>query len=132
MNEKDSERFPERPRPLRAEERAVMLALLNHADFEGRDEFLSQVGRTRVIGRCACGCATVVLAVDASRPQAAVASPIPIEATVLALDGQGIGGVLLFAADGRLSELEVYSFTDEPISAFPPPEQLRLGKIRRS
>jgi hypothetical protein len=109
----------------------VIFALLNHADFKGRDELLSQVNGARVVGRCGCGCATVTLAVDSSRPEATIESPIPSEATVVGSDGQGIGGVLLFVADGRLSELEIYSFDEDPIEQFPPVELLELAQNPR-
>jgi hypothetical protein len=115
------------PRPLRPEEREGLLALLGHADFDGRDALLAQVGSARVVGRCGCGCATVDLAVDTAA--ARCATPIPNEATVLDDRGDAIGGVLLHAADGRLSTLEVYSDHGDPIERVPPPERLRLRRL---
>jgi hypothetical protein len=117
------------PRPLRAEERAALLALLNYANFEGRDALLAQADAARVVGHCDCGCATVDLAVDASAPAAAPSpSPLPNEAAVLGDDGEPVGGVLVFVSDGYLSMLEVYAYDVEPISPFPPMERLRLER----
>jgi hypothetical protein len=50
------------PRPLDTQRRAVLVALLDRADFDGRDELLAQVDAAPVVGRCTCGCATVDLA----------------------------------------------------------------------
>jgi hypothetical protein len=91
-NDPERMRVSEPPRPLRPEERAALLALLNHADFTGRDELLAQVDAVQVVGRCACGCATVDLAVDATPAAPSVFSPIPNEATVIGADGESIGG----------------------------------------
>jgi hypothetical protein len=114
------------PRSLKPEETAVIRVLLEHADFEGRDELLGQVAAARVVGRCGCGCATVVLAVDKEPADDAASYPIPNQATVLDEDGNLIGGVLLFVKDGCLAELEVYSFEEEPIRTLPQPDRLRL------
>jgi hypothetical protein len=114
------------PRLLKPEESAVIRVLLDHADFDGRDELLEQVPAARVVGRCGCGCATVELAVDKAPADDAVSYPIPNQATVLDEDGNLIGGVLLFVKDGRLAELVVYSFEDEPIRVFPGADRLRL------
>jgi hypothetical protein len=120
------QRVTEQPRRLRPEERATILALLGHADFEGRDELLAQVDETLVVGRCGCGCATVELARGEAARGDDPARPIPNEGTVLGPDGEPIGGLLLFVAEGGLAELEVYSFAEEPISVFPPPDALRI------
>jgi hypothetical protein len=105
-----------------------MLALLNYADFGGRDDLLAQVPSARVIGGCRCGCASVALRVDRDPSAESVATPIPNEATVLDPEGSPIGGVLLFARDGCLAELEIYSFEDDPLRVFPPPDRLRLER----
>src|SRR4051812_48911037 len=59
---------PELPRPLLPEERATLLAVLNYADFEGRDALVEQVDSSRVKWYCGCGCATVNLSVDPAAP----------------------------------------------------------------
>jgi hypothetical protein len=119
------------PRPLRPEERGLLTALLNHADFDGRDALLAQLEVARVVGYCGCGCASVDLAVDAPAGLDGVAHPIPNEARVLAADGEAVGGVLVFIQDGCLSMLEVYNYRGEPISPLPPTERLELFSVTR-
>jgi hypothetical protein len=102
------------------------LALLNYADFDGRDALLDQADAARVVGFCGCGCATVDLAVDAARSATSVAHPIPNEAVVLDDEGAAIGGVLVFVREGYLASLEVYDFNGVPISPFPSTDRLRV------
>jgi hypothetical protein len=117
---------PELPRPLLAEERVTLLALLNHADFEGRAALLEQVESAHVTAYCGCGCATVSLAVEPSAQSAGKTyRPIPNEANILDTEGKDIGDVMIFADDGFLSNLEVV-WHEEPISPFPPLDRLRL------
>ena len=81
------------PRPLLPEERATLLSLLNHADFEGRDALVEQVNAARVDSYCSCGCATVGFTVDPDAPSAGRSyRPIPNEATVLDSDGKASAG----------------------------------------
>jgi hypothetical protein len=119
---------PELPRPLLPEERATLLALLNYADFKGRDALVEQADSARVTWYCGCGCATVNLSVDPVAPSARKTyRPIPNEAIVVDLNGENIGGVIVFADDGYLSSLEIFWY-DEPISPFPPLDRLQLFK----
>lgn len=121
---------PELPRPLLPEERATLLALLNYADFRGRDALVKQVDSARVDGYCGCGCATVDLSVDSAAPSARKTyRPIPNEASVVDLDGESIGGVIVFPDDGYLSLLEIFWY-EKPISPFPPLDRLELFKRR--
>jgi hypothetical protein len=109
------------------EERETLLALLNHADFEGRDALVAQVDVARVDSCCSCGCATVGFIVDESAPSAGrTYRPIPNEASVLDADGESIGGIILFVDNGYLSTLEIYCFGDETIDRFPPLDRLQL------
>ena len=119
---------PELPRPLLLEERATLLALLNYADFKGRDALVEQVDSARVKWYCGCGCATVNLSVEPAAPSARKTwRPIPNEAIVVDLNGENIGGVIVFADDGYLSSLEIFWY-DEPISPFPPLDRLKPFK----
>jgi hypothetical protein len=119
---------PELPRPLLPEERATLVALLNYADFEGRDPLVEQVDSARFDWYCGCGCATVNLSVDPAAPSARKTyRPIPNNAIVVDLNGENIGGVIVFADDGYLSSLEIFWY-DEPISPFPPLDRLQLFK----
>ena len=95
------------PRPLSEAEQRLLLAVLGHAGFSGRNELLAQINSVEVVGRCGCGCATVTLRVDSSPPSDDIARPIPNEAEVLDAESESVGGVLVFARDGRLCELEV-------------------------
>jgi hypothetical protein len=116
----------ELPRPLLPEERTTLLALLHYADFEGRDALVEQADSARADWYCGCGCATVTLTVDPAAPSAhRTYRPIPNEATVVDADGEIIGGVVVFADDGYLSNLEIY-WHEEPISPFPPLDRLQL------
>jgi hypothetical protein len=111
---------PDLPRPLLVEERATLMAVLTHADFDGRDGLLVQAETAQVVGHCGCGCATVHLQVDReTAPALRTASPLPNQPWVLDASGKEIGGVIVFLEDGYLSLLEVYAF-DQPISPFPP------------
>ena len=117
---------PDLPRPLLPEERETLLALLHHADFEGRDALVAQADSARVDWCCACGCATVNLTVDPSAPSAGrTYRPIPNEAEVVDADGESIGGVIVFADDGYLSNLAIFWYF-EPISPFPSLDRLKL------
>lgn len=121
---------PEPPRALLPEERATLLALLNHADFEGRDALVMQVDATRAVGACPCGCATVGLVVDPTAPSAGKTyRPIPNEAHVLGADGEVIGGVIVFTESGYLSTIEIYTYLGDPIATFPPLDKLELTSL---
>jgi hypothetical protein len=100
----------------------MLLAVLNHADVQGRDALLAQAATALVTGYCRSGCATVDLTVDRTllaaeqwqkRPRT-VGGP-----TVEDADGEPIGGLVIFLDDGYLSLLEVYNLTGHPITPFP-------------
>ena len=117
---------PELPRPLLPEERATLMAILTHADFDGRDALVTQALTARIDSYCGCGCATVGLEIDRTIPPALNAqSPIPNEAGVLDADGEEVGGIIVFLDDGYLSSLEIYSW-DDPIAPFPALHRLTL------
>src|SRR5487761_2186255 len=83
-------------RALSQAERELLLAVLQHASFDGRDRLLAPVDRTPVVGICDCGCATVLLRVGDVEAVEGFPEPIPNEAEVLGADGGVIGGVLVF------------------------------------
>jgi hypothetical protein len=117
---------PDLPRPLLPIERDTLLAILNHADFEGRDELISQVDAASVDGYCGCGCATVSLVVHSEARQAPTAlHELPNSAQVLDAEGEEIGGIIVFLLDGYLSYLEIYDYLDPGgISPLPPLDRL--------
>ena len=131
MAHKGTSRAGRSPRKLTAAERDALVAVLTHADFQGRDALLEQVNAARVVGGCDCGCASVDLAVEDAPPSDSVAYPIPNEATVLDMDGHAIGGVLVSERDGYLAQLEVYGYANDPISPFPPVDRLSLMSLPR-
>lgn len=61
MHDRSTEGF--RTRVLTDHERALLHWLLSSGDAQAQ-AMLSQVGRARVVGRCACGCASLDLAVE--------------------------------------------------------------------
>ena len=117
------------PRTLTAPERAVLLALLRHEDFLGRDALLAQVDHISVEGSCSCGCASVHLTVRGVAAAPSSPSPLPTEAEVLDERGNRIGGIVVFAHDGYLSYVEVYAYGPAAIAAFPPSERVRFLRV---
>jgi hypothetical protein len=115
----------ELPRPLLPGERAILLAVLNYQDFDGRDELVAQVDAARVDGYCGCGCATVDLTVDPAAPSAPKGYwPIPNEAIVIDAAGEPIGGIIIFVDGGYLLMLQILS-DQQPISPLPPLDRLQ-------
>ncbi|WP_179082381.1 hypothetical protein [Streptomyces rectiverticillatus] len=78
----------------------------------------AQIPYTRVASGCDCGCATLDLTVD----RTAVA-PVPAATTPAAEAWYEVpenAGVMVFARDGYLSLLEIYTSAD-PIGTWPEP-----------
>ena len=90
---------------------------------------MNQVQGIWVVGACDCGCATVTLRVGDVDTNEEFADPIPNEAEVLGIDGESIGGVLVFERRGELCELELYSHSDEPIRTIPKLSEIRLLQV---
>ena len=109
-------------RPLTTTERALLDAFLAR-DFPGVAELRGQSPAATASPGCECGCGTVDLHVPDGFPASVAETPVPVETTVVDRDGDAIGGLLLFVADGRLDRLEVYSF-DDPLP-LPPIAQVR-------
>jgi hypothetical protein len=93
-------------RPLSDQERSLLDWLLRHGTPEAGD-YASQLPQVTVVSRCGCGCPTIDLAV-------AGRSAPPGSPTTILADGEGISpegvrcGIILFARDGILSEMEFY------------------------
>jgi hypothetical protein len=121
---------PDLRRPLHADERAALLAVLMYADFEGRDALIAQTEAVQVIGYCSCGCASVDLVVDRSKtpPARGTRSPITNGADVLDAEGSMVGGMEVFLdEDGYLSLLDVNSWLGA-VTLFPPLDRLRFHR----
>jgi hypothetical protein len=117
---------PDLPRPLLPIERDTLRALLDYADFLGRDQLAAQVESVSVVGYCPCNCATVALEFSPEGPSAVGSwRPIPNQAIVLDANGESIGGIIVFSEHGYLSRLEIFAW-DDPISPLPPLDRLQL------
>jgi hypothetical protein len=111
------------PRPLTAAERSLLDGFLAH-DFPGVDALRGQAQSVLAKRGCQCGRGTVDLLPVGDDPTRSLArSPVPVEGRILASDGTDIGGLILFAAGGLLSSLEVYSYSD-PLP-LPPADAVR-------
>ena len=110
-------------RPLGARERALLADLL--ARDASTSPYLAQLDRLRVVARCDCGCPSVEFALPGT-PRAAdsLAAPV-VDAEARTPEGEPVG-ILVFAADGQLTQLEVYSFSGEACSL---PEPAGVGWI---
>ncbi|MEC4615050.1 hypothetical protein [Tsukamurella tyrosinosolvens] len=114
-------------RPLTDRERATLDGFLS-SDFAGVEELRAQVSTLQARPSCSCGCGSIALLAD----RRVAASPritwSPLEADVVDDAGNSIGGLLLFANDGYLDDLEVYSYLDEPLQ-LPPVDRIRWSHV---
>ncbi len=112
------------PRDLNANERELIELLARCATVPAAKELVDQIACTRVVG----GIPTLLdLQVSRSARSAAVKDGvIPVRAFVEDPDGETIGEVIVWVKDGYLSGLEYAWFTDEPPSAMPAKETIRL------
>jgi hypothetical protein len=92
-------------RPLTSAERELLTWLISNGTPEARN-YIPQMEELRVISRCACGCPTV----DFHPP----VGPSQILADFYGVTSENVEvGVILHARDGRLSEMEVYSISQQ-------------------
>ncbi|GAA0618053.1 hypothetical protein [Streptomyces crystallinus] len=106
-------------------EAVKLLEALLKSDKPAHRALRAQIPHLRVTGHCTCSCASIDFGLDkAAVPSAPVTENPVADATVLDRDGQPVGGALLFAYDGYLSNLEVYAWGDEQITQLPPPDRL--------
>ncbi len=104
---------PSEWRPLSKSERALLLAMTGQ-EFPGSEALRRQVEHASAQQGCGCGCGTINLTVDKNLSSAVefARQPTPGEAEVLDPAGKSVGGLILFARDGYLSCLEIYTWTD--------------------
>jgi hypothetical protein len=97
-------------RPLAADEREVLLRILQNEAFEGSPELIQQVSHTQVVG----GVPTLLdLGVSSEAPRSVLEDgPIPVRAFVRDANGGTIGEVLVWVTGGYLSGLE-YAWVTE-------------------
>jgi hypothetical protein len=107
-------------RPLTTPERDLLVHLLSLDPSTA--PYCAQLDGVRVVSQCDCGCASIDLAVrGATRGPNSVAVPL-VDAEARTPDGDGLG-VLVFAADGYLTQLEVYAMGGDAAS-LPTPDAL--------
>jgi hypothetical protein len=103
-------RSPMTVRPISEAEAAVVERALAVAAVDDSASALStSVATLQVVGRCGCGCASV----DFCRPATGHMAQMVADAVAKAPNGEDLG-VLVFALNGQLSGLEVYSYSDNP------------------
>ncbi|MGW3153276.1 hypothetical protein [Streptomyces sp. NPDC001089] len=112
--------------PLSPDITATLRALLGGSDAVS-SALLAQIPHTRVVRWCGCGCATVDLEVDRTAVAPAPSHDNPV---VDAGYTTPPAAVLVFTEDGYLSLLEIYSVSDEPITAWPDPRFIELADVR--
>jgi hypothetical protein len=118
-------------RDLTSNERELLDAMLSVDGLVGADMLRRQLTAASAEPSCTCGCGSIYLRVDRGASEGAEPFPEPVivEGTVTREAGEPIGGLLLFHDDGWLHNLEVYSFTDEPLP-LPTPSRTRLQLYR--
>lgn len=105
-----------------SEQELELLTIILRGEFPGAPELRGQLVGLRVRPGCACGCGTLELLPD-PETAASIATSGSADGLVLDASGSEIGGLLLFVREGRLSSLEVYSFS-EPLQ-MPDPSAVR-------
>jgi hypothetical protein len=105
-----SDRARRSPRVLSPAEEELLRWVVQHSAAEPKP-YLEQIPKLRVVGYCGCGCPTVDLALASTARSEAIGYPIA-EADGHSPEGVYVG-VIVFANDGVLSMLEVYSVTGE-------------------
>ena len=99
-------------RPISEAEAAVVeRALAVAATDESAPALSRSVRALQVVGRCDCGCASV----DFCRPAPGEIAHMVADAVAKAPNGEGLG-LIIWALNGHLSGLEVYSYSDNPAS----------------
>ena len=107
------------PRPLTATERSVTWNLLERAGVPELDVLAQQLEAAQVVSKCECGCPTISMSVDSTRARGTSYSGKPVATA----DYQG-GSIMVWIEDGWLSHLEIYWWSDDPPTEFPPLDQL--------
>lgn len=117
------------PRTLTSNERGLLeLALASVPDPRCRASLLGQVHDARVIGGLP---GAIDLEVPAPLERGCLPGRNdPIEGTVRDLDGQVVGGILVWIRDGTVTSLECYSYLDEDSTEFPDPALVSIDHSR--
>jgi hypothetical protein len=118
------------PRPLTANERAVLEAVLPSGGFKDVEVYRAQLDGLMVVGRCTCGCPTIDLRVDDAAPRSAHPGvpSLPLWATAGdPNDAEDVVDISVWAPDGALTELNVSWYGKQPPAALPDARDLAVG-----
>lgn len=108
------------PRYISEAEAAVLVATLTRAPLgEVGKHLVDSVSRLRVIGRCDCGCDSVTF----QRRSTTQNGYRVADAVGNSPSGEEIG-VLVWAVDDELADLELYNYSEEQ-ARLPQPESIR-------
>jgi len=86
-------------------ERAVRVAPVDHVEIPSLDGLES----LQVVGKCECGCATVQF----RYPRSGEIADIVADAVGETATGEQVG-ILVFASEGRFTQLEIVGYSDDP------------------
>lgn len=110
-------------RELTPAERRLIRWMLEHGG-PGASAFVEQLERARVHSRCACGCASIYLAIDDARPN-------DLSMNILGdfqwrTESGAAFGAFVYEQDGLLAGLDLWSMDGQVTPNFLPlPEELR-------
>lgn len=110
-------------RPPTADEYSLARWMLENGKESGK-HFLAQLDQARVCALCPCGCASIDFSIGG---QARPVGPLQILGDFLYYDNEDncLANVFIFAVDGVLAGLEVFSFEDS-YNSLPSISGLRL------
>lgn len=100
-----------------AHDEIVLLQQALLGDWAGAAELRTQLPGVQARPGCTCGCGTLDLQASSGVAAPHAQSPSPREGRVVNLEGDEVGGLLIFlnANAGRLASLEIYSY-DKPLA----------------
>lgn len=111
-------------RPLTARERAILTRLLS-VPMAGAEQLRQQAAEASTQVSTEVG---LILSVPASAPPALRPDgPLPLTAEVFDPAGRYLGELLLWVRSGQLARLEYAWVSDDPPSALPAPETIRVA-----
>ena len=110
-------------RPLSDDERRLIRALLPTTGGDVEEELLHGLDRVEVVGQCGCGCPSIDLAVKGAPHQPGAGSRMVARAEARTPAGVPVG-VILWAANGSLTGLEVHPWDATTSFGLPLPESI--------
>ena len=114
-----SRRIRHDPRPLNADERELLEWLLAHAKSDNLRS-VDALSRSRVIGGCGCGCPSLDFEIDAPNIRRQIISD------VVGISPESVlCGLILFATETAIDNLEVYSYGASTRFSLPRTRDLR-------